>query len=170
MKGPNYTLEGSQSLKDRLVDADRCRQAGKICNSPTSGHDRSDRPLNPTWNVPPSIIHNEYLPALQRDPTALMRIGLRIGRNADGSIRIYQPPSDRNALGRHPLSISQTASSCTNMIRPTSSFLKKPSAPTAMAACASTCPTNMPRCWGRSRNPRTVSVSVQQIRSLLWSL
>src|SRR6202030_4803513 len=49
---------------------------------------------------PPSIIHNEYLPALERDPTALMRIGLRIGRNADGSIRIYQPPSDRNALGR----------------------------------------------------------------------
>ena len=56
--------------------------------------------FNPTWNVPPSIIHNEYLPALERDPTALMRIGLRIGRNADGSIRIYQPPSDRNALGR----------------------------------------------------------------------
>ena len=56
--------------------------------------------FNPTWNVPPSIIRNEYLPALERDPTALMRIGLRIGRNDDGSIRIYQPPSDRNALGR----------------------------------------------------------------------
>jgi len=50
--------------------------------------------------VPPSIIRNEYLPALARDPTALARIGLRIGRNSDGSIRIYQPPSDRNALGR----------------------------------------------------------------------
>jgi L,D-transpeptidase YcbB len=56
--------------------------------------------FNPTWNVPPSIIRNEYLPALERDPTALARIGLRIGRNSDGSIRIYQPPSDRNALGR----------------------------------------------------------------------
>jgi murein L,D-transpeptidase YcbB/YkuD len=56
--------------------------------------------FNPTWNVPPSIIRNEYLPALARDPTALARIGLRIGRNSDGSIRIYQPPSDRNALGR----------------------------------------------------------------------
>ena len=51
--------------------------------------------FNPTWNVPPS-----YLPALARDPTALARIGLRISRNSDGSIRIYQPPSDRNALGR----------------------------------------------------------------------
>jgi L,D-transpeptidase YcbB len=56
--------------------------------------------FNPTWNVPPSIIRNEYLPALERDPTALARIGLRVGRNSDGSIRIYQPPSERNALGR----------------------------------------------------------------------
>jgi L,D-transpeptidase YcbB len=56
--------------------------------------------FNPTWNVPPSIIRNEYLPALARDPTALARIGLRIGRSSDGSIRIYQPPSARNALGR----------------------------------------------------------------------
>jgi murein L,D-transpeptidase YcbB/YkuD len=56
--------------------------------------------VNPTWNVPPSIIRNEYLPALQRDPYALARIGLRIGRNADGSLRVYQPPGERNALGR----------------------------------------------------------------------
>ena len=56
--------------------------------------------FNPTWNVPPSIIRNEYLPALARDPTVLARMGLRIGRNSDGSIRIYQPPSERNALGR----------------------------------------------------------------------
>jgi L,D-transpeptidase YcbB len=56
--------------------------------------------FNPTWNVPPSIIHNEYLPALAQDSTVLARMGLRIGRNSDGSIRIYQPPSERNALGR----------------------------------------------------------------------
>ncbi|MBM3527382.1 MAG: murein L,D-transpeptidase [Alphaproteobacteria bacterium] len=56
--------------------------------------------VNPTWNVPPSIIRNEYLPALQRDPNALARIGLRMGRNADGSFRVYQPPGSRNALGR----------------------------------------------------------------------
>ena len=56
--------------------------------------------VNPTWNVPPSIIRNEYLPALARDPNALARIGLQIGRNKDGSIRIFQPPGERNALGR----------------------------------------------------------------------
>src|SRR5437764_11772929 len=37
--------------------------------------------VNPTWNVPPSIIYNEYLPALQQDPTVLQRMGLRLERN-----------------------------------------------------------------------------------------
>ena len=57
--------------------------------------------VNPTWNVPPSIIQNEYLPALQQDPNALERIGLKIEQNADGTVRIWQPPGDRNALGRN---------------------------------------------------------------------
>src|SRR5712671_1979003 len=56
--------------------------------------------VNPTWNVPPSIIRNEYLPALARDPGALSRIGLQVSHNKDGSIRIFQPPGERNALGR----------------------------------------------------------------------
>jgi L,D-transpeptidase YcbB len=56
--------------------------------------------VNPTWNVPPSIIQNEYLPALQQDPMALERIGLKVEQNPDGTLRIYQPPGDRNALGR----------------------------------------------------------------------
>jgi murein L,D-transpeptidase YcbB/YkuD len=56
--------------------------------------------INPTWNVPPSIIRNEYLPALARDPNALARVGLRIEHDRDGSIHISQPPGERNALGR----------------------------------------------------------------------
>lgn len=56
--------------------------------------------VNPTWNVPPSIIRNEYLPALERDSGALERIGMKVGRNQDGSVRVYQPPGPKNALGR----------------------------------------------------------------------
>jgi murein L,D-transpeptidase YcbB/YkuD len=56
--------------------------------------------VNPTWNVPPSIVYNEYLPALQQDPTVLERMGLRLSQNRDGSIHISQPPGERNALGR----------------------------------------------------------------------
>ena len=56
--------------------------------------------VNPTWNVPPSIVHNEYLPALQQDPTVLARMGLRVEYGRDGSVHIWQPPGDGNALGR----------------------------------------------------------------------
>src|SRR5674536_127079 len=56
--------------------------------------------VNPTWNVPPSIIENEYLPALQEDPQALDRIGLKVTQDADGTVHISQPPGAGNALGR----------------------------------------------------------------------
>jgi L,D-transpeptidase YcbB len=56
--------------------------------------------VNPTWHVPQSIIHGEYLPALAQDPTVLARMGLILGRNSDGSISVRQPPGERNALGR----------------------------------------------------------------------
>ena len=56
--------------------------------------------VNPTWNVPPSIIYNEYLPALQQDPGVLDRMGLKLTQNRDGSVHISQPPGERNALGR----------------------------------------------------------------------
>jgi murein L,D-transpeptidase YcbB/YkuD len=56
--------------------------------------------VNPTWNVPPSIIYNEYLPALQQDPTVLQRMGLKLEYGNDGSVHISQPPGEANALGR----------------------------------------------------------------------
>ncbi len=56
--------------------------------------------VNPTWNVPPSIIEKEYLPALEADPQALDRVGLRLTQDADGTIHISQPPGAGNALGR----------------------------------------------------------------------
>jgi L,D-transpeptidase YcbB len=56
--------------------------------------------INPTWNVPPSIVQNEYLPALRQDPTVLERMGLKVVNNRDGSVHIYQPPGEANALGR----------------------------------------------------------------------
>jgi murein L,D-transpeptidase YcbB/YkuD len=56
--------------------------------------------VNPTWNVPPSIIEKEYLPALESDPQALDRIGLKLTQDADGTIHISQPPGAGNALGR----------------------------------------------------------------------
>lgn len=95
---PDYTLrvmrDGNLVWKTRVV-------VGKpTLVTPLISADMKFITVNPTWNVPPSIIQNEYLPALQADPSAMERIGLKVEQAADGTLRIYQPPGDRNALGR----------------------------------------------------------------------
>ena len=57
--------------------------------------------VNPTWNVPPSIVYGEYLPALRQDPTVLARMGLHVSysrRTAACTSR--SRPGAGNALGR----------------------------------------------------------------------
>ena len=56
--------------------------------------------VNPTWNVPPSIVYNEYLPALRRIRRCWRAWACSVSYNRDGSVHIYQPPGDGNALGR----------------------------------------------------------------------
>ena len=57
--------------------------------------------VNPTWNVPQSIIYNELLPIYETsDPQIFERQGLKMERDRDGSIRVFQPPGERNALGQ----------------------------------------------------------------------
>ncbi len=95
---PDYTLEvvrdGKRVWKTRIV-VGKPSQATPIMTA-----EMKFITVNPTWNVPPSIIRNEYLPALASDPNVLDRMGLKIAHNADGTVRIWQPPGDRNALGR----------------------------------------------------------------------
>jgi L,D-transpeptidase YcbB len=96
---PDYTLKvmqnGGQVWTTRVV-------TGKpgIHATPLLTETMKFITVNPTWNVPPSIIYNEYLPALQQDPTVLQRMGLKLERARDGSIHISQPPGEANALGR----------------------------------------------------------------------
>jgi L,D-transpeptidase YcbB len=96
---PDYTLKvmqnGQQVWTTRVVTG----QPG-IHATPLLTETMKFITVNPTWNVPPSIIYNEYLPALQQDPTVLERMGLRLEHSRDGSIHISQPPGERNALGR----------------------------------------------------------------------
>jgi murein L,D-transpeptidase YcbB/YkuD len=96
---PDYTLKvmqnGAQVWTTRVV-------TGKPGNhaTPLLTETMKFITVNPTWNVPPSIIYNEYLPALQQDPTVLERMGLKLERARDGSIHVSQPPGEANALGR----------------------------------------------------------------------
>ncbi|HXX03254.1 MAG TPA: L,D-transpeptidase family protein [Xanthobacteraceae bacterium] len=95
---PDFTLkvmhDGQQLWKTKIVD-------GKP-NMPTPimTADMKYITVNPTWNVPPSIVAREYMPVLQQDPTALERVGLMVTTNPDGTVHISQPPGERNALGR----------------------------------------------------------------------
>ncbi len=96
---PDYTLKvmqnGAQVWTTRVVTGKPGTHA-----TPLLTETMKYITVNPTWNVPPSIIYNEYLPALQQDPTVLQRMGLRLDRNPDGTIHISQPPGEANALGR----------------------------------------------------------------------
>jgi murein L,D-transpeptidase YcbB/YkuD len=96
---PDYTLKvmqnGTQIWTTKVVTG----QPG-IHATPLLSETMKFITVNPTWNVPPSIIYNEYLPALQQDPTVLQRMGLRLERDRDGGIHISQPPGEANALGR----------------------------------------------------------------------
>jgi L,D-transpeptidase YcbB len=56
--------------------------------------------VNPVWNVPQSIVYNELLPIYEStNPGIFAQQGLRVEQTRDG-VRVYQPPGDRNALGR----------------------------------------------------------------------
>jgi L,D-transpeptidase YcbB len=96
---PDYTLKvmdhGAMVWTTRVVTGQPGEKA-----TPLLSETMKFITVNPTWNVPPSIINNEYLPALAADPQAMDRIGLKIERNRDGTVRIYQPPGESNALGR----------------------------------------------------------------------
>jgi murein L,D-transpeptidase YcbB/YkuD len=95
---PDYTLtlthNGKPYWKTKIVAG----KPGKA--TPMISAEMKFITVNPTWNVPPSIIENEYLPALREDPQALDRIGLKVEQAPDGTVRIYQPPGAGNALGR----------------------------------------------------------------------
>lgn len=96
---PDYTLKvmqnGAQVWTTRVVTGKPGQHA-----TPLLTETMKYITVNPTWNVPPSIVYGEYLPALQQDPTVLQRMGLKLERNRDGSIHISQPPGEANALGR----------------------------------------------------------------------
>ena len=94
---PDFTLKvmhnGAQVWTSRIV-------IGKpTMPTPLLSETMKSITVNPTWHVPASIVHNEYLPALAEDPTVLDRMGLRVNYNG-GEVEITQPPGDGNALGR----------------------------------------------------------------------
>ncbi|HEY7242959.1 MAG TPA: L,D-transpeptidase family protein [Xanthobacteraceae bacterium] len=93
---PDFTLkvlnEGRQVWASRIV-------IGKpSLPTPLLSETMNSITINPTWHVPPSIVHNEYLPAQARDPGVLARMGLRVSYSG-GEVQITMPPGGENPLG-----------------------------------------------------------------------
>ncbi|HEX3496047.1 MAG TPA: L,D-transpeptidase family protein, partial [Methylocella sp.] len=55
--------------------------------------------VNPSWNVPQSIIRKEMLPRLASDPGYFQRMGYEV-LSRGGHLVVRQPPGEKNALGR----------------------------------------------------------------------
>ncbi len=104
--GKNFVIVNLPDFSLRLIDGGKALWRTKIVigkpatPTPMMSAEMKFITVNPTWNVPPSIAAREYLPALRQDPTVLARMGLKVSTNPDGTIHIYQPPGERNALGR----------------------------------------------------------------------
>ena len=98
---PDFTLKvmhnGAQVWTTKVVIGDPSPSK----QTPLLSETMKSITINPTWNVPPSIVYGEYLPALARDPTVLARMGLVVSYGRDGSVvNIAQPPGGNSVLGR----------------------------------------------------------------------
>lgn len=57
--------------------------------------------FSPHWNVPPSIVQKEILPAIEKNPNYLAKENMEItGHDEDGLPEIRQKPGTKNALGK----------------------------------------------------------------------
>jgi murein L,D-transpeptidase YcbB/YkuD len=56
--------------------------------------------FSPYWNVPPSIVKDEILPEIEKDPNYLATQNMEIIGEADGLPEIRQLPGEKNSLGK----------------------------------------------------------------------
>ncbi|MFE1601357.1 L,D-transpeptidase family protein [Methylobacterium sp. ID0610] len=102
--GKTFVWVNIPELKVRVMTGTRVLDEARVIvgkpDSPTpvfSG-EMTYAVVNPSWNVPPSILKNEFLPRLAKDPNYAARLGYEVVRRGN-SIAVRQPPGERNALG-----------------------------------------------------------------------
>lgn len=90
-----YVMEGKQRIFDMNV------VVGK------DGHDTriftgnlNQVVFSPYWNVPPSIVEKEIIPAMEKNPHYLEKENMEITGEEDGLPVVRQLPGEKNALGK----------------------------------------------------------------------
>jgi len=56
--------------------------------------------FSPYWNVPPSIVKKEILPAIDKNPNYLEEQNMEITGTVDGIPQVRQLPGEKNSLGK----------------------------------------------------------------------
>ena len=103
---PDFTLRVCNNGSDGLADH-ASWSASRRPPTPILTETMKFITVNPTWNVPPSIVYNEYLPALQQDPTVLARMGLKVDAEPRRQ-RAHLPAAGRQQCARpHPLQLPE---------------------------------------------------------------
>ena len=121
--------DGQQVWMTRIVD-------GKpTMPTPIMSADMKYITVNPTWNVPPSIVAKSICRRSRRIPTVLARIGLVVGTESDGSIHISSRPVRKTRSAGYA-SISPTNSWSISTTRRTSTFSPWTGGRSVTAACA----------------------------------
>jgi murein L,D-transpeptidase YcbB/YkuD len=95
---PDFTLglfnDGHEIFKARVV------VGRSSLPTPLMSASISSITVNPVWKVPQAMAEREFLVPIKMDPTLADRLGLKLSKNADGTTRLYQPPGEKNVLGR----------------------------------------------------------------------
>ena len=78
--------------------------------------------VNPTWNVPPSIVYGAISPRRCAGPTVLARMGLRVSYNRDGGVCTSRSRRERRMRSAASGSTFPTSSSSISMTRRTNTY------------------------------------------------
>jgi murein L,D-transpeptidase YcbB/YkuD len=95
---PAYELEvierGERRLAMRVVVGKPYQQ------TPAFSDAIENLELNPYWNVPPSIVEAEIVPAMDKDPSYLAKENMEIVGEEGDRLEIRQRPGPKNSLGK----------------------------------------------------------------------
>jgi len=100
--GPRYVLVNVAGFELEVVENGKVIEAMNVVvgqegwHTPVFADTMEYIVVNPSWNVPQSILEDEILPALERDPDYLAKHNMEM--DEDGNVR--QLPGDENALGQ----------------------------------------------------------------------